>query len=127
MHDPSFGVVLLNWNGYADTEAALDSLLEADPRPDHVVVVDNGSHDDSVQRLNAWRERNEPRGDSNAAGPWLTIIAEPENRGFAIGNNIGIDSLATNTHATHFLLLNNDATVAPDYFARMYDALRENP
>ena len=127
MHDPSFGVVLLNWNGYADTEAALESLLEADPRPDHVVVVDNGSHDDSVQRLNAWRDHNEPRGDSDAAGRWLTIIAETENRGFAIGNNIGLHSLATGTSVTHFLLLNNDATIAPDYFARMSDAIREYP
>ena len=127
MRDPSYGVVLLNWNGYADTEAALESLLAAAPRPDHVVVVDNGSHDDSVRRLNAWRDQNEPHDDSNTRGRWLTIIAEPENRGFASGNNIGLDRLATSTNVSHFLLLNNDATVAPDYFARMTDAIGQHP
>lgn len=127
MREPSYGVVLLNWNGYDDTEAALDSLLAADPRPDHVVVVDNGSHDDSVSRLNAWLEANTPRDSSGSPSPWLTIIAEPDNRGFAVGNNIGLAHLAAATGVTHFLLLNNDATVAPDYFLRMSEAIVSYP
>ncbi|MEO8945012.1 MAG: glycosyltransferase family 2 protein [Gemmatimonadaceae bacterium] len=134
MPEPVFGVVLLNWNGIADTEAALDSLLAASPRPDHVVVVDNGSHDDSIERLQQWLTRNAaviaagaPVGGERPREPWLTVIAEAENHGFARGNNIGLTQLAASTHATHFLLLNNDATVAPDYFARMTDALRDFP
>lgn len=127
MPDPSYGVVLLNWNGYADTEAALDSLFAANPRPAHVIVVDNGSRDESVQRLHEWQARKEPRHDTCASEAWLTIIAEADNRGFAVGNNIGLRHLATATNTTHFLLLNNDAMVAPDYFARMSDALRDYP
>lgn len=134
MPEPVFGVVLLNWNGIADTEVALDSLLAASPRPDHVVVVDNGSHDDSIERLQQWLTRNAaviaagaPVGGERPREPWLTVIAEAENHGFARGNNIGLTQLAESTQATHFLLLNNDATVAPDYFARMTDALRDFP
>ena len=127
MPEPSYGVVLLNWNGYSDTEAALDSLLAANPRPDHVIVVDNGSHDDSVARLNAWAEQHDALSDAAPRQPWLTIAAEPENRGFAIGNNIGLAMLAANANITHFLLLNNDATIAPDYFARMSEAIAQYP
>jgi GT2 family glycosyltransferase len=134
MPEPSYGVVLLNWNGFSDTEAALDSLLAADPRPAHVVVVDNGSRDDSLERLHRWASRNDPGCAPNAvckdgtqSEEWLTVIAEPENRGYARGNNIGLARLAATTDVTHFLLLNNDATVATDYFARMSEAFRAFP
>ncbi|MDQ6736979.1 MAG: glycosyltransferase family 2 protein [Gemmatimonadota bacterium] len=124
MSDPSVGVVLLNWNGCDDTERALDSLLAATPRPAHVVVVDNGSADDSVARLRSWIATHAPARDS--AAPWATIIAETDNRGFAGGNNIGLAALAR-LNLTHFLLLNNDAMVAEDYFERIAEALREYP
>ena len=124
MSEPSFGVVLVNWNGCDDTERALDSLLAATPRPAHVVVVDNGSVDDSVARLREWAAAHEPQ--PAAPVPWLSVIAEPANRGFAGGNNIGLALLAR-FPVTHFLLLNNDAMVAEDYFARIGDALRSNP
>ena len=134
MPDPLYGVVLLNWNGFADTESALDSLLAAEPRPDHVVVVDNGSSDDSLGRIHAWVARNGPDNDQNATHDgliigraWISVIAANENRGYAGGNNIGLSRLATTTAVTHFLLLNNDATVAPDYFARITDAIRDFP
>ncbi|MEO6866250.1 MAG: glycosyltransferase family 2 protein [Gemmatimonadaceae bacterium] len=123
MSDPSYGVVLLNWNGFADTECALDSLLAADPRPARVIVVDNGSADDSLARLDEWLSRNDVAG----APPWVSVIAEKANRGYAGGNNLGLARLATTGDVTHFLLLNNDATVAPDYFARMSDAIRSFP
>ncbi|MEO7217233.1 MAG: glycosyltransferase family 2 protein, partial [Gemmatimonadaceae bacterium] len=127
MHEPSYGVVLLNWNGYDDTEAALESLLAATPRPDHVVVVDNGSHDGSVAKLGRWVGENQPLTDDGSDMPWVTVVAERENRGFAMGNNIGLAQLSDRTDVSHFLLLNNDATVAPDYFEEMNEAIRAYP
>lgn len=123
MPDVTYGVVLLNWNGYTDTEAALESLLAADPRPDRVVVVDNGSADDSLARLRTWISRNDPTLDA----PWVSLVAESQNRGFACGNNIGLARLSATTDVTHFVLLNNDAMVAPDYFARISEAIHEYP
>ena len=126
MREPSYGVVLLNWNGYSDTEAALDSLLAADPQPARIVVVDNGSADDSVKRLNEWIARNDVALRSPHAAR-VSVIEANANRGYAGGNNIGLAALAAATEVTHFLLLNNDAMVAPDYFARMSDAIRQHP
>jgi GT2 family glycosyltransferase len=134
MPEPTFGVVLVNWNGCDDTIAALESLLEADPRPDHVVVVDNGSRDDSAVRLRDWGERNAPsfatcalRDVVDAPVSWLLLIAAPDNLGFSGGNNAGLRHLAARTTVSHLLLLNNDAMVAPDYFAQISEALAMEP
>jgi GT2 family glycosyltransferase len=133
MPEPSYGVVLLNWNGVADTQCALDSLLAADPRPARVVVVDNGSKDDSLARLDEWAQRNREalleakREATGSVAEWVTVLAETTNRGFSGGNNVGLALLARVPDITHFLLLNNDATVASDYFGRMNDALRAYP
>lgn len=135
MFDPSIGVILLNWNGYDDTAAAIESLLEADPRPSYVVVVDNGSQDKSASRLATWSStkrvavetRDISESSDFAPDTWLRIILANENRGFAGGNNLGLAHLANATASTHFLLLNNDALVSPDYFARINEALRATP
>ena len=130
---PVIGVVLVNWNGCDDTLAALESLLAADPGPARVVVVDNGSEDDSVARLAAWGtdrgvdtvvRDGEP--DVAQTEAWLTIVRAGANLGFAGGNNLGLRHLRR-CDVTHFLLLNNDATVASDYFAHLADALAAFP
>jgi len=132
---PTFGVALLNWNGFDDTAAALESLRRAEPKPAHVIVVDNGSQDDSLARLREWAtnaavswdlQHTESAFDDGPL-PWLRIIDANVNRGFAAGNNLALEQFAKRTDTTHFLLLNNDATVAPDYFGRLLDALHRVP
>jgi hypothetical protein len=112
----SIGVAVVNWNGLADTTACLDSLEGAAPGPAHIVVVDNGSTDGSLEALRARR----------ALLP-TTIIAAGSNRGFAGANNLGVAKLAADPAITHFLLLNNDATVDPTFFAQIAQALVLTP
>jgi GT2 family glycosyltransferase len=135
MPDASFGVVLINWNGADDTIAALDSLVAASPRPERVVVIDNGSADNSVARLRDWCERAAVSWaeaevstiDDADAATWLLLVRASSNLGFSGGNNVGLSFLAQRTPVSHFLLLNNDAMVAADYFARMADAIAVVP
>jgi GT2 family glycosyltransferase len=135
MSETRFGVVLINWNGANDTIASLDSLLSATPQPEHVVVIDNGSADDSLARVQNWASSNAPSwAETNPTSPasvdgsaWLMLIAADRNLGFSGGNNVGLRVLAERTNATHFLLLNNDAMVAVDYFAHMARAIDELP
>lgn len=127
-----YGVILVNWNGASDTIAALDSLRTSDPQPHYVVVVDNRSADDSLARLRAWANGfapgfTEQGADGRTAPSWFTLLTSDSNRGYAGGNNVGLRFLRECSDATHFLLLNNDATVAPDFFAHMDDALRARP
>ena len=72
-------IVLVNYNGAEDTEACIRSLQSV-PSPDfHVVVVDNGSGEDSLLALRALREELP-----------FTLLEAGENQGFAAGCNAGI-------------------------------------
>jgi GT2 family glycosyltransferase len=120
----SFGVVILNWNNADDTIACLKALERADPQPQHVVVVDNGSADDSLDAIESWLSQ----GQWLRHGPFeesFGLIPAGENLGFAGGTNRGIDWLMLKRDVTHVVLLNNDATVSPSFFADTADALRE--
>lgn len=103
---PKIGVVIVNWNGLADTEACLASLAAARPGPARVIVVDNGSAD---------------------GGGSLATLRTGKNLGFAAANNLGVAELWRDESLTHVLLLNNDATVAPDFFSEVAAALADAP
>jgi GT2 family glycosyltransferase len=106
-------IILVNWNGKNDTLECLASLRKLDTRDVHVIVVDNGSGDGSVEAL-------------RSAHPWVEIIALPENRRFAGGNNAGIGH-ALQSGVDHILLLNNDTLVAPDFVTHMLNRLSSEP
>ena len=133
MPSNSFGVVIVNWNGASDTIRCVESLWTANPRPFHVVVVDNGSRDASASEISSWASHagidtaQILPGESQDSGSWLTLIMAGDNRGFAGGNNVGIEFLARQTDISHVLLLNNDATVAPDFFVELDRALQLRP
>jgi GT2 family glycosyltransferase len=85
-------VVLVNWNAWPLTAAALESLTEHTRGISYeVVVVDNGSRDGSVEAL-------------RARFPALTLIENPDNRGFSKANNQGL----RRANGRYALLLNND-------------------
>ena len=71
-------VVILNWNGKNDTLACLTSLQIVEAPAFDVIVVDNGSTDDSVAEI-------------SQRFPQVTLIETGKNLGYAGGNNVGID------------------------------------
>jgi len=106
-------IVVLNWNGLADTLACLASLAELDYPERKVVVVDNGSTDGSVRAI---RERF----------PTVTVLENGENLGYTGGNNAGL-RYALGHGADYVLLLNNDTVVAPGFLRRLVDAAEADP
>jgi len=112
-HRPPVWIVVLNWNGWQDTLACLDSLSQLDYPSAHIVVVDNASADDSVVRL---RE----------AYPDLHLIVADDNLGFAGGNNLGIAE-ALRASARYIWLLNNDTVVDPQALTALVDTAESDP
>lgn len=105
--EPKVHVIVLNWNGWADTSLCLSSLQHLDYLNCSVIVIDNGSTDDSAACI---RE----------GFPWVELIETGKNLGFAGGCNVGIArSLAEG--ADFVWLLNNDTTVAPGALKSLVD------
>jgi len=49
-------IIILNWNGWKDTIECLESVFRNLYLNYQVVVLDNGSTDDSVEKIKAWAE-----------------------------------------------------------------------
>jgi len=100
-------IIILNWNGKELLAQGIPSIIEAvqrDGRNHEILVVDNGSSDDSVEYL----KKNFPN---------VRIVALDRNVGFAEGNNAGVRA------ATHeiVILLNNDMVVDPGFIAPLLE------
>ena len=100
-------IIVLNWNGKNDTLECLKSLEEIDYSNYKIVVVDNGSEDDSVFEVK--------KQFSN-----IKIIENEKNLGFSGGNNVGI-KYAINNGAHYVLLINNDTTVEKDFLNELVE------
>lgn len=59
MKEPRVHIVVLNWNGASDTLECLESLMRVEYSNFQVVVCDNASADDSVERFRTWAAGHE--------------------------------------------------------------------
>jgi GT2 family glycosyltransferase len=98
--NPQVACIILNWNGWPDTIECLDALKVCTYRQLSLIVVDNGSADDSVARI-------------RAAHSDILLLESGANLGFAGGNNVGIRHALAHD-AEYLWLLNNDTKPAPD-------------
>jgi len=48
---PKVAIIILNWNGWKDTLECFESVFRIDYPNYQVIVVDNGSTDDSVEHI----------------------------------------------------------------------------
>jgi GT2 family glycosyltransferase len=110
---PRVAVVIVIWNGRDDTVECLESF-RTDVYPNReIIVVDNGSSDDSVAVL-------------KASFPEVRILQTGKNLGFTGGNNVGIRH-AIESGAKYVYLITNDSLVEPDAIEKLVEAAEENP
>jgi hypothetical protein len=102
---PLVSVIVLSWNQRAVTLACLASLSRVTYPRCRVLLVDNASTDGSPDAV----RRDHPS---------VELLALPENRMFAGGNNAGIRH-ALAQGAEMVVLLNNDTEVAPDFLEHL--------
>jgi GT2 family glycosyltransferase len=56
---PKVAIIILNWNGWKDTIECLESVFRNTYPNYQVIVVDNGSTDDSMEKIKAWADRKQ--------------------------------------------------------------------
>ena len=97
---PSVSAILVNWNGAKHLRLCLPSLLSQSHRPLEIIVVDNGSSDDSAEAAKGFGVTWMPLGENIGLAPAL-------NRGAAAAKG---DLL---------LFLNNDMRFDPEFVAAL--------
>ena len=102
---PSVAALVLNYNGCEVTLESLESLVELDYSELEIVVIDNGSTDDSWDRI-------------ADAFPDLLQLQVAENQGISWGLNHGLQ-WALEHGFDYVLILNNDIEVAPTMLSEM--------
>ena len=112
--------VLLNWRQAQLTEDCLRDLVAASPPGLGVLVIDNGSGDDSPARLQVAVEA------ARSDGLVVEMVVFDDNLGFAGGMNRGID-WAVQHGAEFVLVLNNDLRLPEGFLTPMVEALRNDP
>jgi GT2 family glycosyltransferase len=107
-------IVVLNWNGIDDTLKCLDSLLAQDYKDFHILVVDNGSIDNSKDLLEKYQKSH---------NDIIDVIYNPINFGFAGGVNTGIE-WALNEEYEYVALFNNDAIADKKWLSSLINAVK---
>lgn len=104
-------VVIVNYRTYELTKNTINSIFEYEyPFSYEIIVVDNSSGDDSLEKLKEYFNDR------------VTFIASKENNGFAAGNNQALRI----AKGKYVLLLNSDTIVWKDTLENIYNYMEEN-
>lgn len=105
-------IVVLNYNGEKFIEPCLSSVFKSNYPNFEVILVDNGSTDNSIKIA---REKF-------GKDPRLRIILNHKNLGFAEGNNVGIGV----SKGDYIVLLSNDTKVHPNWLKELIGVIESN-
>lgn len=110
-------IIILNWNGLADTLECMASLEQQTYKDIIVYLVDNGS--EGADRV----VLEEQFGDKK----WVQLVFNPENLGFTKGNNEVLRKyILPNPAYKYVLLLNNDTIQKEDWVEQLIKSAEQN-
>ena len=108
---PKISLIVLTYNNLNYTRQCLESIFEKTSYPNfEVVIVDNASTDGTPQYLQSFAETH----------PQVKLVLNRENRGFAAGNNQGVQA----STGEIVVFLNNDIVVTYGWLSRLVSHLR---
>lgn len=110
MMSPKVAIIIPNWNTRRWLPGCLDSLRAQTFRDFRIILVDNGSTDDSV----VFVQQNYPE---------VEIICFAQNRGFTAAVNAGIKQ----TDSEYVVLLNVDTLAQPEWLAHLVNQIEASP
>lgn len=111
MSSEFISVIIVAWNSKKYLPTCLDALSAQTYRDFEIIIVDNGSTDQSCLHL------QEKYSDLQ-----LKVIENNENLGFALANNLGVQEAKGNW----IVLLNADAFPSYDWLEQFFEVARKN-
>lgn len=105
-------MVILNYNDSENTSLFLEDIKDYKVL-DIIIVVDNKSTDDSVEKLKKYENRK------------IRIIEAKENKGYASGNNVGVKYLLENYDVENIIISNPDIIVREEEIKKLVNALEK--
>jgi GT2 family glycosyltransferase len=115
---PLASVIVVCWNAAAVLERCLDRLLEQDYPNYEVIVVDDGSDDDTPAVAGGVSSRAPRAGETGA----ITVLRSAGNRGVTHGRNLGLE----NARGEIVAFIDADGFAAPDWLRRIVEAFDED-
>jgi GT2 family glycosyltransferase len=104
-------IIIVSWNAQKYLSQCIESIVTAGiKRAYEIIVIDNNSDDGSQEMV---REQF----------PWVVLICNEDNLGFAKANNIGIK----HTQGEYVCLVNSDVVVTPGSIDSMIDFMEADP
>jgi len=102
-------IIIVNFNGVDFLKDCLSSLMNQTYKDFEIILVDNGSKDNSVSFV-----KNH--------FPEVVVVEAEGNRGYATGNNIGYE----HSKGENIVLLNNDTILTPNWLEELVNAIKPN-
>lgn len=113
----NFAVVVVTYNRLELLKECLECIRNQELVPNNVVIVDNNSTDGTGKYLNGVKEIIEHQ--------WM-VKHEEQNIGGAGGFHDGL-KLAMETDSEWFLLIDDDAMIAPNYLSLIAESIEKHP
>lgn len=114
MKSPKAAFILVCWNNAALLKECLDSIAGQEYKNFEVIMVDNGSSDDSVEV-------------AKRSMPTIKVLETGRNNGFARGNNIGIEEALKDPEVAYIALVNTDARLDEQWLAQLVGFAQNRP
>lgn len=111
----NYGFVVLNYNNYVDTIECVSSLLKIKRSDYIIVIVDNSSKNESIDKLCEYFYNNRN----------VVIISTPSNLGYSGGNNFGIKWLRDRS-INKIIIATNDTILISENILDIFDSLDLN-
>ena len=106
-------ILVLNYNDCKTTISFVD-LVKNYSNVEHILVVDNKSTDDSLEKL------------KKITSEKVILMESERNGGYGAGNNLGIRYLSEQFHSEYILLSNPDVIVSEEVLLKMEDFLHSH-
>lgn len=113
--DNLVSINVLHYNDYEKTKVCVDSCLRQTDKSIRIIIIDNHSSNDSLNRLKKIYTSER-----------IVFLCNYENYGFAKGNNIGVNFAIDNGIKYSFLLNNDTELVGENLVSEMVRIIRSN-